>query len=102
MSVVKAMFQETWAATYVIYTEGEMIANKAIQETVVIVQVRRYEGLDIEEEGTDSQEESHGTKQLIGLRNKSEGKSQVTSPKRKLYENLSHSIGDFLTYVRSK
>ncbi|EFB13388.1 hypothetical protein PANDA_005707 [Ailuropoda melanoleuca] len=42
-----------------------MIANKAIQETVVIVQVRRYEGLDIEEEGTDSQEERPSTEELL-------------------------------------
>lgn len=38
-------------AMCVIYIEGEMIANKAIQEKGATVQVGRYEGLDIEEEG---------------------------------------------------
>ena len=56
--MVKAVFYESWMAICVIYVEGEKIANQEIQEKVVLVQVGRCEGLDIEREGIGSQGES--------------------------------------------
>lgn len=53
--MVKAVFWESWMAICVIHVEEEKITNQEIQEKVVPVQVRRYEGLDTEKEGTDSQ-----------------------------------------------